>query len=90
MSTQLDKIDEKLRQLKAKKQAILQREKTEERKRRTRELIQSGALIEKYFGLRNAAEVEALCEIVKSNSHYNEIMQRIQAKAQQKAAATSV
>lgn len=42
----IDKLDEKIKQLKARKQAILAREKEKERKARTRRLIQIGAIIE--------------------------------------------
>lgn len=42
----IDKIEEKINQLKAQKQAILAREKEKERKARTRRLIQIGAIIE--------------------------------------------
>ncbi|MGL5354678.1 MAG: hypothetical protein ACRDA5_15400, partial [Clostridium sp.] len=41
-----DKLDLKINQLKAQKQAILAREKEKERKARTRRLIQIGAIIE--------------------------------------------
>lgn len=46
---QIKKIDEKMSQLKAQRQAIVAREKQKERKERTRRLIQIGALSEKYF-----------------------------------------
>ncbi len=42
----IDKIEQKINQLKAQKQAILAREKEKERKARTRRLIQIGAIIE--------------------------------------------
>ena len=41
-----DKIEQKINQLKAQKQALLAREKEKERKARTRRLIQIGAIIE--------------------------------------------
>ncbi len=41
-----DKIEQKINQLKAQKQAILAREKEKERKARTIRLIQIGAIIE--------------------------------------------
>ncbi|MGL5767495.1 MAG: hypothetical protein ACRCX8_17835 [Sarcina sp.] len=44
--TKVDKLEEKINQLKAQKQAILAREKEKERKARTRRLIQIGAIIE--------------------------------------------
>lgn len=42
----IDKIDEKIKQLKARKQAILNKQKEKERKARTRRLIQIGAIID--------------------------------------------
>lgn len=45
----LKKIDAQLAQLRAKKQAIINREKEKERKARTRRLIQNGALAEQYL-----------------------------------------
>ena len=42
----IDKIEQKINQLKAQKQAILAREKEKERKARTRRLIQIVAIIE--------------------------------------------
>jgi len=45
----IKKIDEKMSQLKAQKQAIIYREKEKERKARTRRLIQLGALSEIYL-----------------------------------------
>lgn len=42
-------IDEKIKHLQQQKKAILAREKERERKARTRQLIQKGALVEKYL-----------------------------------------
>ena len=44
--SKIDKLDEKIKQLKAQKQAIIAREKEKERKARTRRLIQIGAIID--------------------------------------------
>ena len=44
--TKIDKLELKINQLKAQKQAILAREKEKERKARTRILIQIGAIID--------------------------------------------
>lgn len=46
----LDKIREKLAQIKAQEKAILARDRARQRKERTRRLIQNGALAEKYLG----------------------------------------
>jgi hypothetical protein len=54
----VQKIDEKINQLKAQKQAILAREKEKERKARTRNLIQMGALLEKYLEIHTPEETE--------------------------------
>lgn len=64
----LRKIDEQMSQLKAKKQAILNREKQQERKERTRRLIQIGAIIEKYFDIHTVEEAEVLGQIA-TNDH---------------------
>lgn len=55
----LDKIEKKIAQLKAQKQAIVAREKEKERKARTRRLIQIGALAEKYLDIHTPEEMEA-------------------------------
>jgi DNA-directed RNA polymerase subunit F len=52
-SEKLKKIDEKMSQLKAQRQAIVNREKEKDRKNRTRRLIQNGALAEKYLNGEN-------------------------------------
>jgi len=54
----LEKIDEKINQLKAQKESILARKKEKERKARTRKLIQVGALFEKYSNLENLEDIE--------------------------------
>jgi len=46
----LAKLDQKIDQLKAQKQALEARAKEKERKARTRRLIQNGALAEMYLG----------------------------------------
>ena len=63
----LKKIDEKMSQLKAQKQAIINREKQKERKERTRRLIQNGALAEKFFACEGISPTDfenILLEIV--------------------------
>lgn len=45
-TSKIDKLDEKIKQLKAQKQAIIAREKEKERKARTRILIQIGAILD--------------------------------------------
>lgn len=46
----LAELDEKMNQLKAQKRALQNRAKAEERKKRTRRLIEVGATVEKYAG----------------------------------------
>lgn len=67
MSDQLKKIDEKMAQLKAQKQAILSREKAKERKERTRRLIQIGAIMEKYLKLDSVEKAEAFGQYMTSD-----------------------
>lgn len=45
----LEKIREKMSQMKKQEQAIVAKDKARERKKRTRRLIQNGALAEKYL-----------------------------------------
>ena len=45
-TSKIDKLEEKIKQLKAQKQALISREKEKERKVRTRRLIQIGAIID--------------------------------------------
>jgi len=54
----LEKLNEKIEQMKAQKQDILAREKTRQRKERTHKLIQIGALSEKYFDVKDIQPVE--------------------------------
>ena len=49
----LQKIQEKISQLKSQEQTIINREKERQRKQRTHRLIQNGALAEKYLGCEN-------------------------------------
>ncbi|HEX2959783.1 MAG TPA: hypothetical protein VHO70_23305 [Chitinispirillaceae bacterium] len=46
----LAELDEKMKQIKAQKRALQNRAKTEERKKRTRHLIEIGGVVEKYCG----------------------------------------
>jgi|GEM_PF-1903950 len=48
---QLEKLQEKINQLRQQKQLITNREKEKQRKQRTHRLIQNGALAEKYFNV---------------------------------------
>ena len=62
----LQKIREKMSQMKAQEQAIINRDKQRERKKRTRRLIQNGALAEKYLNCEgmSAGEFEEVLKKV--------------------------
>ena len=49
----LSDIDKRMNQLKAQKKALETKTKSDERKKRTRRLIQNGALAEQYFNCTN-------------------------------------
>ena len=54
ISEEKEKLNEKVEQLKAQKRAVDARSKTQQRKDRTRRLIQHGALAEKYLNCEGA------------------------------------
>lgn len=49
----INKLDLKIKLLEEKKKALAKQTNYEERKKRTRRLIQTGALVEKYFNIEN-------------------------------------
>ncbi|HAB0718283.1 hypothetical protein HB876_13850 [Listeria seeligeri] len=49
----IEKIDKQIEKLKKQSKAIVKQQSKEERKQRTRKLIQSGALAEKYFNIQH-------------------------------------
>ena len=51
MSDKIQLLENKIKELQNQKKALLKKEKEEERKVRTKRLIERGALIEKYFSL---------------------------------------
>ena len=55
-------IDKKIEQLKAKKQSLISREKEQERKARTRRLIEIGAIVEKGLTISSTQKAQALVE----------------------------
>ena len=55
---QLERIREKMAQMRAREKKIMARDKTRQRKERTRRLIQNGALAEKYLGCEGMAPYE--------------------------------
>lgn len=63
----LKKIDEQISKLKAQKQALLNRDRAKDRKARTRRLIQTGAIFEKFLELNSVEEAEILARIVAEN-----------------------
>jgi predicted transcriptional regulator len=70
------KSAKKIEQLKNQKRAVEAREKTQERKNRTRRLIQHGALAEKYFNCPDAdtIEFENLLKTIVGNPAFNQII----------------
>jgi hypothetical protein len=72
----LRKIDNQMKQLKVQKQALVNREKQQERKDRTRRLIQNGALAEKFLqsdGI-SPAEFEKLLERIVDDHRFIDIL----------------
>jgi hypothetical protein len=80
-SQKLSKIDEQIAKLKAQKQAILQREQKEERRKRTRRLIQVGAIFEKYLEIDSLESAEAWAQTLTDNAEFYE---RLKAQAKRK------
>ena len=58
----IDDIDIKIKQLQEQKKQLAQKLKAEERKDRTRKLIQFGAMSEKYFSVKTLEEYEEFCK----------------------------
>jgi len=56
----LRELEEKIEQLKARKQQVESRMKEKERKERTRRLIQVGAIFEKYFDIEDVDQAEKI------------------------------
>lgn len=83
MSEKLDKLEARIKQLQARKQAMLRREAEKARKLRTRELIQTGAIFEKYFGTRNAETTEEICQLI---IHDQDMKQKLKLHQPQPAA----
>ena len=68
-SIRVEKIREKIAQMKQQEKAIIARDKSRQRKERTHRLIQNGALAEKYLdceGMESAEFEKVLREIAKS------------------------
>lgn len=61
----LAELEKKMEQLKAKKQRLQAELNQKERKARTRELIQIGAIYQKYFDLENVEHAEQLAKKLK-------------------------
>lgn len=58
----LIELDQKIEQLKARKQKLRAQLSQKERKERTRRLIQIGAIFEKYFSLQSVEEAETVAK----------------------------
>lgn len=69
--TKIEEINKKINQLETRKTRIENRMKEQERKERTRRLIQVGAIFEKYFEIQGQEQAEliasSLAEYVKKN-----------------------
>lgn len=61
----IEDIEKKIAQLKAQKQALVQREKEKERKARTKRLIEMGAILESNLEISSPKEVKVLCDYLK-------------------------
>ena len=64
-------MEERLSDLQKRKQQLIEQEKLlkarmnqEDRKQRTRRLIQEGAIFEKYLGIKDSADAEAVCKYI--------------------------
>lgn len=71
----LDKIEEKINQLKAQKQSILAKEKEKERKARTRKLIQIGAIFDS-MGINNLELANKFKSYFESNEKSSEWLKK--------------
>lgn len=69
--TKIEEINKKINKLETRKTRIENRMKEQERKERTRRLIQVGAIFEKYFEIQGQEQAEliasSLAEYVKKN-----------------------
>lgn len=59
---QIAAIEEKMKQLRVKKQRIVARESQKERKARTKRLIEVGAIFEKYFEIEGKEKAEVIAK----------------------------
>jgi hypothetical protein len=66
MSEEIQRIEDKIKVLEQKKKALELKVSTEDRRARTRRLIQKGALLEKYLDIENASieETENLLKVL--------------------------
>lgn len=67
----LQEIEEQMEKMKARKQQVESRMKEKERKARTKRLIETGAIFEKYFNIKSEEEAEQIAygmrEVVAKN-----------------------
>ena len=75
----LEKISQKLEQIKAQKNDIIARDKARQRKERTRRLIQLGALAEKYFDCKDIepSEIERLLKRLFSQNSMRDYIDKL-------------
>lgn len=62
----LQELEEKMEQIKKKKQQLANRLQVKERKERTRRLIEVGAIFEKYFEIEDQEEAEKIAISLKN------------------------
>lgn len=79
----IKELDEKIKQLQSQKQQFLNRYKEDERKKRTRNLIQIGGIMDN-VGMKNLKQANAFKERLQSNpdflNWFNSIMQELEEK----------
>ena len=81
MNEQLQKIEQRMAQLKAQKDAILARERQKERKARTKRLIEVGAVVEKYLHVSTPVQAEWLGEFMTADQElFNQFVRFMAAK----------
>jgi len=82
-----EKLRQELNRARLRKQSLLKEEKAVERKIRTHELVEIGAIVEKYLGERNKYKTEALCILtLKNNQNMKNKIDEVALKLQEKAA----
>lgn len=74
--SQLEKLNQKIAQLEAQKQALIAKEKERERKARTKRLIEIGAIIESRLQL-NLKQTQNFCDYIYTHPEFLEVIKNI-------------